>query len=755
MRTSTFQHPADIFVRCGHCIAFFFGISALLLSGCGQVNSTIAVTPVRSNVTGVTGVLHGGQQPVSNAVVQLYAVGTGGDGSAATPLITGTPVTTDSNGGFSITNRFTCPSPSTLVYITGTGGNPGLGGNTNNAAIALMSALGQCGTLSSSTFVAINEISTAVSVFALAPYVTSFDHIGSGSNDQGALGNAFATVSQALNTTTGNVPGPNLPNGYGVPADQVNTVADILASCVNSAGGTSGDGSLCGNLFQYTGGASTTDTVTAALQIASNPSNNTTQLFSLVSPTAPYQPTLSAAPSAFVASVLPAVPSPVITPAGGSSFPVTVSIADSLPGSRVYYTTDGSTPTTASSLFITPFSISAPSTVKAIAIATGYANSAVASVGFGIVNPAYTVKTIGVCEPNLPIPCSPIAVVVNPTTNTVYVANIEDSVTTSNPSPKVITVIDGSTDTVSEFVQTPVKNPKFLAINQATNKIFIGDGLGFGVGLAALDEVTKTSTTLIPTGFIGKSLTLNSSTNKVYALVGGGPFYTVDATSNTVSTIASGGRTTDPQPEVPVVDVNPITNHVFVGGSPNILNIDGATNTIVDAFTASASSIAVNPVTNKVYFSTYLPVAQTGLFVYDPATLSVTQITSVSAGSLGSVVVNPNTNTIYSIGPSSFQVIDGATNTVTKTISVGGNVAVLTLDPGLNRVYVLANTTTYDGGPTPVPYGLYALDGATNNLNIIATSLSLGGVVGTAVNPITHKLYITDTQSSVIVVSSN
>jgi hypothetical protein len=213
MRTSVRLHSINTMERCGRSIAFFVSVGALLLGGCGQIDSHVATMPVQSNVTGITGNIYGGQQPVSNAVVQLYAVGTTGDGSAATPLLTGTPVTTDSNGNFDITNRFTCPSASTLVYIVGTGGNPGLGGSVNNTAIALMSAVGQCGTLTSSTFIGINEISTVVSVFALAPYVTSFDHIGSGSSDQAALGNAFATISQALNTTTGNVPGPNLPIG--------------------------------------------------------------------------------------------------------------------------------------------------------------------------------------------------------------------------------------------------------------------------------------------------------------------------------------------------------------------------------------------------------------------------------------------------------------------------------------------------------------------------------------------------------------
>ena len=69
---------------------------------------------------------------------------------------------------------------------------------------------------------------------------------------------------------------------------------------------------------------------------------------------------------------------PTFTPASGTSFPSTlsVSIADATPSASIYYTTDGSTPTTASQLYSGPFTISATTTVRAIATASGYTQSA-------------------------------------------------------------------------------------------------------------------------------------------------------------------------------------------------------------------------------------------------------------------------------------------------------------------------------------------------------------------------------------------
>jgi hypothetical protein len=107
-----------------------------------------------------SGSVHGGQQPVVGATIQLYTVGTTADGSAATPLLTST-VTSDSTGSFTITGLYSCTG-ATQVYIVATGGNPGL--STTNPNIALMAALGSCSALTPSTFININELTTVADV---------------------------------------------------------------------------------------------------------------------------------------------------------------------------------------------------------------------------------------------------------------------------------------------------------------------------------------------------------------------------------------------------------------------------------------------------------------------------------------------------------------------------------------------------------------------------------------------------------------
>lgn len=85
------------------------------------------------------------------------------------------------------------------------------------------------------------------------------------------------------------------------------------------------------------------------------------------------------------------VATPTFSPAGGTyTSAQTVALSDATTSASIYYTTDGSTPTTASTLYTAPLTISATQTVKAIGAATGAISSAVASAAYTINLPAGT-----------------------------------------------------------------------------------------------------------------------------------------------------------------------------------------------------------------------------------------------------------------------------------------------------------------------------------------------------------------------------
>lgn len=87
------------------------------------------------------------------------------------------------------------------------------------------------------------------------------------------------------------------------------------------------------------------------------------------------------------------VGTPVFSVPAGSYGPTqSVAITTVTKGAKIYYTTNGTTPTTASTLYSTPVSIASSSTLKAIAVTTGTHNSAVTSAAY-VINGAVATAT--------------------------------------------------------------------------------------------------------------------------------------------------------------------------------------------------------------------------------------------------------------------------------------------------------------------------------------------------------------------------
>jgi hypothetical protein len=89
--------------------------------------------------------------------------------------------------------------------------------------------------------------------------------------------------------------------------------------------------------------------------------------------------------SSLVYGVLSAASTPTFSPAAGTyTGSQSVTISDSTPGKTIYYTTDGTTPTSSSSVYSGPITVSSTQTLKALAAASGYFNSSVASATYTI-----------------------------------------------------------------------------------------------------------------------------------------------------------------------------------------------------------------------------------------------------------------------------------------------------------------------------------------------------------------------------------
>ena len=80
----------------------------------------------------------------------------------------------------------------------------------------------------------------------------------------------------------------------------------------------------------------------------------------------------------------PPAAAPSFWPIPGIYSPTQITISDTTSNSTIYYTTDGSTPTASSTLYTGPVAISSTATVKAIATASGFSSSAVASATYTV-----------------------------------------------------------------------------------------------------------------------------------------------------------------------------------------------------------------------------------------------------------------------------------------------------------------------------------------------------------------------------------
>ncbi len=86
------------------------------------------------------------------------------------------------------------------------------------------------------------------------------------------------------------------------------------------------------------------------------------------------------------ASSTPTCETPTFSPAAGVyTSAQNVTISTTTTGATIHYTIDGTDPTTSSATYSTPISVNTTTTIKAIATATGYDNSSVASATYNIV----------------------------------------------------------------------------------------------------------------------------------------------------------------------------------------------------------------------------------------------------------------------------------------------------------------------------------------------------------------------------------
>jgi N-acetylneuraminic acid mutarotase len=191
---------------------------------------------------------------------------------------------------------------------------------------------------------------------------------------------AIAVASGYTNSTVATA-------AYTITTQAATPTFSVAGGSYSSAQTVTLSDSTSGATIYYTTNGTTPTTSSAVYSSAINVSS--TETLEAIAVASGY--TNSAVATAAYTITQPTTATPTFSVAGGTySAAQTVTLSDSTSGATIYYTTNGTTPTTSSSLYSSAITVSSTETLEAIAVASGYTNSAVATAAYTITTQAAT-----------------------------------------------------------------------------------------------------------------------------------------------------------------------------------------------------------------------------------------------------------------------------------------------------------------------------------------------------------------------------
>jgi beta-glucanase (GH16 family) len=208
-------------------------------------------------------------------------------------------------------------------------------------------------------------------------------------------------------------------------------------------------------------------------------------------------------------------------PAGAYAAAQTVTITDATSGALIYYTTNGTTPTAASTRYTAPIAVTVSETLTAIAIAPGYGDSAPASVSYTIAPP-----------PPPPVAATPVLSLASGTYTGTQTVTISDA--TSNAT--IYYTTNGATPTAASTVY---RAPITVSVSETLTAVALAPG--FATSAEASASYTLNPVVLTPTPTISGSANDNGAQNGAAivtlsdAAAGAKIYYTLDGSAPTTA----------------------------------------------------------------------------------------------------------------------------------------------------------------------------------------------------------------------------
>jgi serine/threonine-protein kinase len=274
------------------------------------------------------------------------------------------------------------------------------------------------------------------------------------------------------------------------------------------------------------------------------------------------------------------------------------------------------------------------------------------------------------------------AIGVNPDTNTIYVGN---------SAGNKVTVIDGSTNTVSTSIATS-GTPDGLAVNPLTNLIYAWNV--HGQGLFVIDGATNTVTATLGVGSRPMGVAVDASHSQFYVANGGSAGY-----SGSIQAFDGATNTrvwnVDVGPNPVGVGIEPSTYTIYAGdndrGTVSVVNGHNQRVTATIPVGSKSEALAVDSGNSVVYVTNDDPGVVT---VIDEETNKVATTMPVGSHPRG-IAFDPDTNTVFvaNSGSNSVSVIDAANKTVRATVPVAAGAFGIAICESTHHIYVVGSDT--------------------------------------------------------------
>ena len=315
----------------------------------------------------------------------------------------------------------------------------------------------------------------------------------------------------------------------------------------------------------------------------------------------------------------------------------------------------------------------------------------------------------------------PNAVAVNSATNTIYVTN-------TGGSPGTVSVIDGTNNTVTTTIN--VGNlPVAIAVNETTNTVYVTNQSDSTVSV--IDGSNNTVTATINVGASPEGIDVNATTNTIYASsYSSGTVSVIQGTTVTNTINGVGGN-------LEKVAVNAALNMVYVASASDkyVTVIDGSTNSIVTTVPTELGpyGVAVYAPTPTFFFANNKGITATVVDTVKSRLISKVLISDEPS----TMAVNKATNAVYAINylDETVMVTDRIAKTIKATIKVGHGPKGILFNPVTNKIYVVNQLE----GTVSI------IDGSKNT---VIAKIPVNLPQGIALNPSTHAVYVANKQKN-------